>query len=125
MKNPILPGQFADPSIIQYNDRYYLYPTTDGCPGWSGTVFHAFSSDDLLDWRDEGVAFYSATKKDTNTITIYRVYNSKLKRGQHHYTKSATERDSLVKNSGWKSEGVGFYGYSSANPKAAQPVNND
>lgn len=55
MKNPILPGQFADPSLIKYNDRYYLYPTTDGCPGWSGTVFHAFSSDDLLDWRDEGV----------------------------------------------------------------------
>ena len=62
-------------------------------------------------WRDEGVAFYSAQKDDGSSIPIYRVYNGKLKRGQHHYTKSAAERDSLVKNSGWRDEGVGFYGY--------------
>ena len=67
-------------------------------------------------WRDEGVAFYSATAKDSNTIKVYRVYNSRLKRGQHHYTKSAAERDSLVKNNGWKDEGIGFYGYKVANP---------
>ena len=76
-------------------------------------------------WRDEGIAFYSATKKDTNTITIYRVYNGRLKRGQHHYTKSAAERDSLVKNSGWKDEGVGFYGYKTSSPAAAKPINAD
>ena len=64
-------------------------------------------------WRDEGVAFFSARKSDDGVIAIYRVYNSKLKRGQHHYTKSAAERDSLVKNSGWKDEGVGFYGFKS------------
>ena len=64
-------------------------------------------------WRDEGIAFFSATKRDANTIKIYRVYNSRLKRGQHHYTKSAAERDSLVKNNGWKDEGVGFYGFRS------------
>ena len=40
----------------------------------------------------------------------YRVYNSRLKRGQHHYTKSAAERDSLVKNNGWKDEGIAWYG---------------
>ena len=73
-------------------------------------------------WRDEGVAFYSATNKDSNTIKIYRVYNGRLKRGQHHYTKSAAERDSLVKNSGWRDEGIGFYGYSSANPPRSKPV---
>ena len=62
-------------------------------------------------WRDEGTAFWSAPKNASGAIPIYRVYNGRLKRGQHHYTKSATERDSLVKNSGWRDEGVGFYGY--------------
>ena len=55
--NPILPGFFADPDGLYSHQtgRYYLYPTTDGFPGWSGTEFHAFSSADLRSWRDEGV----------------------------------------------------------------------
>lgn len=50
-----LPGQYADPELVKFGDRYYLYPTTDGFAGWSGTQFHAFSSDNLRIWRDEGV----------------------------------------------------------------------
>ena len=57
MSNPVLKGLYADPSMIKYGGRYYLYPTTDGFTGWSGTVFHAFSSDDLDNgsWTDEGI----------------------------------------------------------------------
>jgi len=51
----VLPGQFADPDLVKFGDRYYLYPTTDGFTGWSGTQFHAFSSADLKLWKDEGV----------------------------------------------------------------------
>ncbi len=51
----VLPGQFADPDLVKFGDRYYLYPTTDGFDGWSGTKFHVFSSDDLKLWKDEGV----------------------------------------------------------------------
>ncbi|MHA7963825.1 family 43 glycosylhydrolase [Paenibacillus sp. CAU 1782] len=51
----VLPGQFADPDLAKFGDRYYLYPTTDGFEGWSGTQFHAFSSADLKVWKDEGV----------------------------------------------------------------------
>lgn len=50
-----LPGQFADPDLAKFGDRYYLYPTTDGFSGWSGTRFHVFSSPDLRIWQDEGV----------------------------------------------------------------------
>ncbi|WP_309122513.1 family 43 glycosylhydrolase [Paenibacillus sp.] len=50
-----LPGQFADPDLAKFGDRYYLYPTTDGFEGWSGTRFRAFSSADLRHWKDEGV----------------------------------------------------------------------
>jgi beta-xylosidase len=55
--NPIVRGYFADPDIIysKKHKRYYLYPTSDGFVGWSGTYFKAFSSDNLRDWKDEGV----------------------------------------------------------------------
>ncbi|HEY6797511.1 MAG TPA: family 43 glycosylhydrolase, partial [Kineosporiaceae bacterium] len=55
MRSPVLPGLYADPNIAVFGDTYYLYPTTDGFPGWSGTQFHAFSSSDLVHWTDRGV----------------------------------------------------------------------
>jgi beta-xylosidase len=54
-RNPVLPGLFADPDLVQGDDGYYLYPTTDGFPGWSGTNFRVFSSPDLERWTDRGV----------------------------------------------------------------------
>lgn len=55
--NPAIPGYFADPDIIysHKNKRFYLYPTTDGVTNWNGSVFHTFSSENLVDWKDEGV----------------------------------------------------------------------
>jgi len=53
--NPVIKGSFADPDIDVFGCRYWIYPTTDGNPGWSGTQFHAFSSENLTDWTDEGV----------------------------------------------------------------------
>ena len=35
--------------------KYYVYPTTDGIPGWGGTSFKAFSSADLKTWKEERV----------------------------------------------------------------------
>ena len=54
--NPVLPGYHADPNIAVFGDTYYLYPTTDGHPDWSGTTFSVWSSRDLVHWRDHGVA---------------------------------------------------------------------
>ncbi|MEU4743655.1 family 43 glycosylhydrolase [Actinosynnema sp. NPDC023658] len=54
-KGPVIPGLFADPHITNFNGRYYLYPTTDGYAGWSGTYYKAFSSTDLVNWTDHGV----------------------------------------------------------------------
>lgn len=53
--NPVLSIQYADPDIELFGDTYYLYTTTDGFSGWSGTQFHVFSSKDLVNFRDEGV----------------------------------------------------------------------
>ena len=53
--NPVLPGQYADPDIDYFDGKYWIYPTTDGYAGWDGSVFHAFSSENMVDWTDEGV----------------------------------------------------------------------
>ena len=55
--NPVLEGYYADPDVIYSNktNKYYIYPTSDGFDGWSGTYFKTFSSKNLKDWSDEGV----------------------------------------------------------------------
>ncbi|MGW2381045.1 family 43 glycosylhydrolase [Streptomyces sp. NPDC001658] len=55
MRTPSLPGLNADPNIVRFGDTFYLYPTTDGFEGWSGTRFKAYSSTDLVHWKDHGV----------------------------------------------------------------------
>ncbi|GHF88353.1 family 43 glycosylhydrolase [Streptomyces griseosporeus] len=54
-RSPILPGLNADPDVRYLNGEYWLYPTTDGHRGWSATRFTAYSSKDLVHWRDHGV----------------------------------------------------------------------
>ena len=55
--NPVLEGYYADPEILysQKTGKYYSYPTSDGFTGWGGYYFKAFSSDNLTDWKDEGI----------------------------------------------------------------------
>ena len=55
--NPVLEGFYADPDILysEKTGKYYIYPTSDGFMNWSGTYFKVFSSDNLVDWTDEGV----------------------------------------------------------------------
>lgn len=55
--NPILPDFHADPEVLYdfKTDRFYIYSTTDGQPGWGGWYFTCFSSPNLTDWRYEGM----------------------------------------------------------------------
>lgn len=55
--NPVLPGFKADPEVMfsHKTGRFYIYPTTDGHPGWGGYKFSAFSSADLVNWQEETV----------------------------------------------------------------------
>lgn len=60
--NPVLPGQYADPDIDYLDGKYWIYPTTDGYAGWGGSVFHAWSSEDMVNWTDEGIILDVANK---------------------------------------------------------------
>ncbi|MEU9914600.1 family 43 glycosylhydrolase [Streptomyces sp. NPDC051001] len=53
--SPVLPGLNADPDVHYLNGGYWIYPTTDGFQGWGGTRFTAYSSKDLVHWKDHGV----------------------------------------------------------------------
>ena len=55
--NPILPGFHADPEVLYSHQtkRYYIYPTSDGFPGWGGSYFKVFSSKNLKTWKEETV----------------------------------------------------------------------
>lgn len=49
-----LPGMYADPNLIVFGHRYFLYPTTDGTVDWGSTSFSVLSSPDLVQWKDHG-----------------------------------------------------------------------
>lgn len=56
-QNPVLAGYYADPEILyaKKTGKYYLYPTSDGFDQWGAYYFKAFSSENLVDWKDEGI----------------------------------------------------------------------
>jgi hypothetical protein len=47
--NPIAPGYFADPTIKQFGDTFYLYATTDGNGGGRGPAT-VWMSKDFVNW---------------------------------------------------------------------------
>lgn len=62
-RNPIVSHRFtADPSAKVFGDRVYVYTShdVDGQTNFAMTDYHAFSSDDLVNWRDHGVIISTA-----------------------------------------------------------------
>lgn len=53
-QNPIIAGYFADPSVKKFDDKYYIYATTDGyAPFGNDGQPLVWVSDDLLQWKPE------------------------------------------------------------------------
>ncbi|HKJ40693.1 MAG TPA: family 43 glycosylhydrolase [Sunxiuqinia sp.] len=63
--NPVITGFHADPEVL-YSKKtglFYIYPTTDGYPGWGGYSFDVFSSPDLVNWTNEGTILDLSTNQ--------------------------------------------------------------
>ena len=45
--NPVLPGYYADPSLVQYDGKFYLYATIDP---WGGRTLGCWESLDFKNW---------------------------------------------------------------------------
>lgn len=61
-QNPVLDGLFADPDVAVFDGKYYIYPTSDGFADWSGTRFNVFSSDNGIDFKNEGTVLDVASE---------------------------------------------------------------
>jgi beta-xylosidase len=47
LKNPLIPGYFADPSILAYEGKFYIYSTVDP---WGMEFLSCWESNDLKNW---------------------------------------------------------------------------
>ncbi len=47
LQNPIIPGYFADPSLVEYEGKYYMYVTADP---WGGDSLSCWESEDFQNW---------------------------------------------------------------------------
>lgn len=47
LQNPILPGYFADPSLVQHDGKFYLYATADP---WGANFLSCWESTDFQNW---------------------------------------------------------------------------
>ena len=56
---------FADPQVVAWGGKYYIFPTTDGYANWGGHAIHAFESSDLVTWEDKGVVVDLAKDHDS------------------------------------------------------------
>lgn len=50
VSNPILPGYFADPSVVESNGKYYIYATIDP---WGGDSLSCWVTEDFVNWEFE------------------------------------------------------------------------
>lgn len=47
LKNPIIPGYFADPSIVEHEGKFYMYATADP---WGAEFLSCWESEDFQNW---------------------------------------------------------------------------
>ncbi|WP_097126723.1 glycoside hydrolase family 43 protein [Spirosoma fluviale] len=98
-RNPVIAGDFADPSVIRVGDTYYAVGTSSE---W-GPAFPIYSSRDLINWTYLGPVF---TKLPTWTMgsfwapelyhrdgTFYVYYTARRKTDKHSFIGVATTQD--------------------------------
>ncbi|WNH09090.1 family 43 glycosylhydrolase [Thalassobellus suaedae] len=53
--NPIVDGFFADPSMVKFDGKYYMYATIDP---WGGDELAVFESSDFKNWEQKHINWY-------------------------------------------------------------------
>lgn len=80
---PVLPGATADPHITCLGNTFAIYPTTDGTEGWMASSFEAWSSKDLVHWKNEGVIL--DLKKDIKWADVHAWAPAIVKKNNKYY----------------------------------------
>ena len=99
--DPPSPGDTV-PIYRMYNTKTseHLYTT-------NATEYNSCGSGNYVDWNAEGVAWQAPKPGASGAKPVYRLYN--LKSGDHHYTTSVGERDTLLASGDWRDEGTAFW----------------
>ncbi|PKQ46604.1 family 43 glycosylhydrolase [Confluentibacter flavum] len=64
IENPVIPGYFADPSMVKYEGKYYVYATIDP---WGGDELAVFESSDFINWEQKHINW--PTKEACTSLT--------------------------------------------------------
>lgn len=98
-RNPVIAGDFADPSVIRVGDTYYAAGTSSE---W-GPAYPIYSSKNLVDWEYVGPVFaempewtigsFWAPELYYHNGTFYCYYTARRKSDKHSYIGVATTKD--------------------------------
>lgn len=78
MANPILPGYYADPSLVEYEGRYYLYATLDP---WGDETLGCWESTDFRSWTFRELNWPTKTRCTSPTSKGAGVWAPSVVRG--------------------------------------------
>lgn len=100
-RNPVIPGDFADPSVIKVGNTFYAAGTSSE---W-GPHFPLFTSTDLINWKQAGYVFDAPPSWTASSFwapelfyyrnTFYIYYVAKRKKDNISYIGVATAADPL------------------------------
>lgn len=83
LHNPILPGYFADPSLIQDNGKFYLYVTSDP---WGKESLACWESEDFVNWTFHQLNWPTKTACTSALSNENQVWApSVIKKGENYY----------------------------------------
>lgn len=98
-RNPVIAGDFADPSVIRVGDTYYAAGTSSE---W-GPAYPIYSSKNLVDWEYVGPVFAEMPEWTMGSFwapelfyrngTFYCYYTARRKSDKHSYIGVATTKD--------------------------------
>jgi beta-xylosidase len=98
-RNPVIAGDFADPSVIRVGDSYYAAGTSSE---W-GPAYPIYTSKNLVDWQYVGPVFAQIPEWTMGSFwapelfyrngTFYCYYTARRKSDKHSYIGVATTKD--------------------------------
>lgn len=83
LQNPIIPGYFADPSVVEYDGKYYMYATADP---WGAEFLSCWVSDDFQNWTFNQLNWptkQACTSPTSNGNMVWAP--SVIRKGDHFY----------------------------------------
>ncbi|MFI1744360.1 family 43 glycosylhydrolase [Thalassobellus sediminis] len=77
--NPVIKGDFADPSIVKFEGKYYIYATIDP---WGGEELAVFESSNFINWQQKHINWPTKEACTSPTSNSSRVWAPSVIQGK-------------------------------------------